>query len=75
MSNDWPVHRIGASLLAVLVLAFAGWVLQHFLLSIAWAGVLAVATWPVFLRWDRRWGSSVAAALVTTIVAICTIIR
>jgi predicted PurR-regulated permease PerM len=72
MGESWPAHRIGATLVSVIVLAFAAWILQHFLLPIAWSGVLAVATWPLFERWERRWNSSTAAALLTGAVAFCT---
>jgi len=74
MSNGWPAHRIGATALALIVLAFAAWVLQHFLLSIVWAGVLAIATWPIYLRAERRFGPTRAAALSTALVALCTIV-
>ena len=59
-------------MLAIVVLAFAGWILQHFLLSIAWATVLAIATWPIYARWESRWGPDRAAALLTLVVALCT---
>lgn len=74
MSTAWPVHRIGATALALIVLAVAAWVLQHFLLSIAWAGVLAIATWPIYVRAERRFGPARAAALSTALVALCTIV-
>jgi predicted PurR-regulated permease PerM len=74
MSTAWPAHRIGATALALIVLAFAAWVLQHFLLSIAWAGVLAIATWPIYVRAEHRLGPTRAAALSTALVAICTIV-
>ena len=74
MANTWPVNRIGATALAIIVLAFAAWILQRFLLSIAWAGVLAIATWPLFVKLENRWGPTVASSLATTFVAICTII-
>lgn len=74
MKTDWPLHRIGAALLAIVVLAFAGWILQHFLLSIAWAGVLAVATWPIYAKWEDRRGPTRAAAALTLIIAVCTAI-
>ena len=74
MATAWPPHRIGATILAIVVLAFAGWILQHFLHSIAWAGVLGIATWPIYVDWEARWGPTRAAALLTAVVAICTII-
>jgi predicted PurR-regulated permease PerM len=48
--------------------------LQHFLLSIAWAGVLAIASWPIYAKASQRFGPSMAAALVTALVALCTIL-
>src|SRR5690348_12328740 len=74
MSTAWPAHRIGATALAILVLAFAAWILQHFVLSIAWAGVLAIATWPIYFRSAQRFGPSRAAGLVPAAVAACTIL-
>ena len=73
-STFWPIHKVGATVLAVAVLAFAAWVLQHFLLPIAWAGVLAVATWPLYLKWEPRWGRTGAAAALTCVVALCTLL-
>ncbi|MEO8137221.1 MAG: AI-2E family transporter [Betaproteobacteria bacterium] len=74
MTTSWPIHRIGATVLALVVLAFAAWILQHFLLPIAWAGVLAVATWPLYVKWEARWGPGVAAAALTCVVTLCTLI-
>jgi predicted PurR-regulated permease PerM len=74
MTTVWPLHRIGATILAIVVLAFAGWILQHFLLSIAWAAVLAVATWPIYAKWEVRWGPALAATFLTIIVAVSSVI-
>ncbi|MEP6701481.1 MAG: AI-2E family transporter [Betaproteobacteria bacterium] len=74
MSTAWPANRIGATALAVVVLISAAFILQHFLLSIAWAGVLAIATWPIYVRWEKRFGRARAAVLSTAVVAICTIV-
>src|SRR5207247_828994 len=74
MSNAWPANRIGATTLSIIVLTAAAWTLQHFLLSIAWAGVLAIASWPIFVWWEQRSGPVRAAAASTAIVALCTIL-
>lgn len=37
------------------ILALATWVAYAFLVPMAWAGVLAVAEWPVFRRAQARW--------------------
>jgi len=74
MTTAWPPHRIGATFLAIIVLVFAAWILQRFLLSIAWAGVLAVATWPLHVRSEQRFRPATAAAVSTVIVALATIL-
>lgn len=50
----------------LLLLAFA--VLQPFLVPVAWAGILAYVTWPLYLRLRRRLpGRTTIAALLMTI--------
>jgi len=41
------------ALTAALVL-LAAWILRHFLAALAWAAVLAIATWPLYLRFLAR---------------------
>jgi predicted PurR-regulated permease PerM len=60
-------------LVAILVLS-AVWILRRFLPALAWAGVLAVATWPV-RQWLVRKGMmpSITAILLTLVVGILII--
>jgi predicted PurR-regulated permease PerM len=73
---SWWQHvaRVG---LAGSVVAFAVWILNDFLPALAWAGVLAIALWPLYrlmLNLLPRWGISVLGPLLaTTVVAIVII--
>jgi predicted PurR-regulated permease PerM len=56
----------------ILLAAFS--ILEPFLLSILWAGIIAVAAWPMFARIRQRLGErSGRAALVSTAVVAVTI--
>ncbi len=58
-----PADRSGPSrsqqaariLLAAALTAAGLWILQSFLPALAWAGVFAIATWPLYERAQRRW--------------------
>jgi predicted PurR-regulated permease PerM len=56
------------------IVLLVGWlayrILQPFLMPLAWAGVLAVAVHPLFLRAERRWGANRAAWLTSAAVAL-----
>ena len=55
------------------LLAVAIWMLTAFLPALAWATVLAIATWPLFLASRRHGGRTGAAAAVTVLIAIVVI--
>jgi predicted PurR-regulated permease PerM len=55
------------------LLAVAIWMLTTFLPALAWATVLAIATWPLFLAARRRSGRTQAAAAVTVLIAVVVI--
>jgi predicted PurR-regulated permease PerM len=56
----------------ILLAAFS--ILEPFLLSILWAGIIAVAAWPMFMRIRPRVGeNSGRAALVSTVIVAITI--
>lgn len=58
----------------LLLLLFAFWILKSFLASIAWALVIAIATWPVFQFFQRlvplRFRRSVPAFICTALVTL-----
>jgi predicted PurR-regulated permease PerM len=51
----------------------AAWLLRHFLAALAWASVLAIATWPLYSRFAGRFsgrGGLLAPFLFTLLIAI-----
>jgi predicted PurR-regulated permease PerM len=61
-----------AATLGLLVLAI--WMLASFLPALAWATVLAIATWPLFLAARRVAGRTWAAAAVTALIAVVVLV-
>jgi predicted PurR-regulated permease PerM len=52
------------------LVAVAIWMLATFLPALAWATVLAIATWPLFLAARHHSGRTRAAAAVTVLIAV-----
>ena len=64
-------QRFGRMTLAIGLTLLATWMLWSFLPAIAWAGVLAIATWPLYSIGKRHLGQSwTAAGLVIAIALI-----
>lgn len=61
---------------AVLVLGLAAFVLQRFLLPLLWAALLAIASWPLYLRLRARMGNRAipSALLLTFLMAIVLLV-
>jgi predicted PurR-regulated permease PerM len=64
-------------LVTILVLA-AVWILQRFLPALAWAGVLAIATWPI-REWLTRKGThpsitAILLALSVGVLIVCPLV-
>jgi len=78
MIRATPFQRVTTTVvdLAMVVLAF--WVLSGFFGALAWAVVLAIATWPLYERFvklfDEKRRRTLAPALFTLIVALVFII-
>ncbi|MFT8674255.1 MAG: AI-2E family transporter [Acetobacter sp.] len=49
-------------------------VLAPFTSAFLWAGVLAYATWPLFLHLRRRMGANAASLTMTTLCAVCVVL-
>ncbi len=64
-----------AFIAAVLALFGAAiFMLTHFLAALAWAVVLAIATWPLFVVARHRLGRNTAAAAITVLIALVILI-
>src|SRR5471032_1546916 len=58
------------------LIALAAFVMQRFFLPLIWAGILCVATWPLYQRMRERCGKrdALAAALLTLLCAAVFIV-
>ena len=61
------------ALFSLAVLCGALYVAQRFVLPVAWAGVLATATWPLYARVLRVFGARRTLAAVVTTLVVATI--
>jgi predicted PurR-regulated permease PerM len=67
-------QRLAGIAAALGLLAVAVWMLTTFLPALAWATVLAIATWPLFLAARRRSGRTGGAAAVTVLIAAVVLV-
>lgn len=65
------VQRIHNTLFTLAIVALAAWIVQPFFVSLLWAVIMAVASWPLYRRIRSHAGNrrSAAALLSTTLVA------
>jgi predicted PurR-regulated permease PerM len=54
MSAPYPDQRVARNVLIVALIALAVWTLRHFLVPLAWAAIMAIATWPLYRHWLAR---------------------
>jgi predicted PurR-regulated permease PerM len=66
-------QRFAGVAAALALVALAVWMLGTFLPALAWAVVLAIATWPVFLVARRHAGPTSAAAVLTLLIAVAVL--
>lgn len=66
------MQRAALLVLTAALALLALWILRHFLPALAWAGVLAIATWPLYarllLRFPGPWQEAVWAPLLFTLL-------
>lgn len=75
MSIDWDSQRIARAALVIAVVVLSVWMLGRFLPALAWAGVLAIATWPLRERLARRgMGNTAVASLLTLVLALVLVL-
>lgn len=75
MSATWTTQRIALTALIIAVVVAAIWMLWRFLPALAWAAVLAIATWPLRVALARRGlGPSAIATLLTLLLALALVL-
>jgi predicted PurR-regulated permease PerM len=71
----WDRQKIAWTALIVAIAAISVWMLRHFLPALAWAVVLAIATWPLRQMLMRRgFGKSAAASALTLVLAVVLVL-
>jgi predicted PurR-regulated permease PerM len=79
MTTSPPKQDLARILLVVLALSVLfvgiGWVLRPFLLAMVWAAMIAIATWPIMLWFQRRlWGRRGAAVAVMVLLLLLLLV-
>lgn len=75
MSTNWDSQRIARTALMIAVVLVSVFMLWRFLPALAWAGVLAIATWPLrdALAY-RGMGKTALATLLTVVLAVVLVL-
>ena len=75
MSADWDSQRIARTALIIAIVLASVWMLWRFLPALAWACVLAIATWPLRQGLHRRGlGKTAIAAVLTLVLAVALVL-
>jgi predicted PurR-regulated permease PerM len=75
MKSEPDYQQIGVIALAIAVALLAVWMLWHFLPALAWAAVLAIATWPLRERLVRAGAEPwLVATVMTTLVTLALLV-
>jgi predicted PurR-regulated permease PerM len=72
---NWPFQPIARAILIVAVTLASIWMLWRYLPALAWAGVLATATWPLRDRIAKAgFGKDTVASVLTVLVAVVLVL-
>ncbi len=75
MTPTWDFQRLARTTLIIGVVFLGVWMLWRFLPALAWAGVLAIATWPLRNMLARRGlGETGIASLLTLVLALVLVL-
>ena len=74
IESKLSAKQIVSILFTCLILAGAFAVLKPFLLSIIWAAIIAIASWPLYLNIEERCGGRRGVASVLTTALICVLL-
>jgi predicted PurR-regulated permease PerM len=74
VKNRQSGKQIVSILFTCLIVAGAFAVLKPFLLAIIWAAIIAIASWPLYLKIEARSGESRVTASILTTALICLLL-
>jgi predicted PurR-regulated permease PerM len=75
VTSTWTTQRIARTALIIAVVLAAIWIQWRFMPALAWAAVLAIATWPLRVALARRgMAPSAIAALLTLLLALALVL-
>jgi predicted PurR-regulated permease PerM len=75
VSASWTTQQIARTALIIAVVLAGVWMQWHFLPALAWAAVLAIATWPLRVALARRGlRPDAIAALLTLVLALVVVL-
>lgn len=75
MTEEWDFQRVARTILVVAAVCAGVWMMWRFIPALAWACVLAIATWPLRERLARNGMSPTAlASLLTLVVALVLVV-
>ena len=75
VNSQWDTQRVARTGLVIAVVLASVWMLWHFLPSLAWAVVLAIATWPLREALARRGiGRTAVATILTLVLAVVVVL-
>ena len=66
LKQSSSLQLVGRIILVAILVLLAIWILRRFLPALAWAGVLAIATWPVREWLTRKYMSELSSAILLT---------
>ena len=73
-SSDLTRTTLAVLFIGILIAA-CFWVMRPFLLSLLWAAMIVIATWPFFLKLQTRlWGKRWLAVLMMTVLLLLVLI-
>jgi len=75
VTDSWTTKRIARTALIIAVVLVGIWMMWRFLPALAWASVLAIATWPLRKRLAHHgMGPTTIAALLTLVLALVLVL-
>ena len=75
MNTEWDSRKFGRTALIIAVVGVAVWMQWRFLPALAWAAVLAIATWPLRNALAARgMGKTAVASLLTLVIGVVLVL-